>query len=87
MLDALALLIMFLAVLAAFTQHYIAALIALAVAIAVWRTGHSRRKELRRARRAMERSKQANNTFRPTTTAFPDDSRSWSADSGFGRDK
>jgi hypothetical protein len=35
----------------------------------------------------LERAKKGSNTFRPTTTAFPDDSQAWSADSGFGRDR
>lgn len=86
MIDALALLVMFLAVLAAFTQHIAWAVVAAVAAVLIWRTSHNRRQELRRARRAMERAKQASNTFRPTTTAFPEDSQAWSADSGSGRD-
>jgi hypothetical protein len=87
MLDALALLIMFLAVIAVFTQHFVWAAAGVVAAVLVWRAGHSRRQEMRRARAAIERDKQANSAPRPTTTAFPEDSRSWSADSGFGRDK
>ena len=87
MIDALALLVMFVAALAAFTKHVAWAVVAVVAAVLIWRTGHHRRQELRRARRALERSRQASKTFRPTTTAFPDDSQAWSADSGFGRDK
>mgnify|MGYP003704072877 CR=1 FL=1 len=87
MLDALALLIMFMAVLAVFTQHFVWAAVAVVASVLIWRAGHSRRQEMRRARLAIERNKQAGNAPRPTTTAFPEDSRSWSADSGFGRDK
>ncbi len=86
-MDALALLIMFAAVIAVFTKQYVGAALAAVVALLLWRFNHNRRREMRRARRALERSKRASNTFRPTTTAFPDDSRAWSADSGFGRDK
>lgn len=88
MIDAIALIIMFMAVLAAMTKHFVWAVIAVVVAVLVWKAGDDRRKQQRRARRALERAKQAGSkTFRPTTTAFPDDSQAWSADSGFGRDK
>lgn len=87
MMDALALIIMFVAVLAAMTKHFVWAVIAVAAAVLVWKAGDQRRKQQRRARRAMERAKQASKTFRQTTTAFPDDSQAWSADSGFGRDR
>lgn len=89
MIDAAALIIMFIAVLAAFTKHFAWALVAVAASVLVWKAGDQRRKQARRARRAMERARQgqASKTFRPTTTAFPDDSQAWSAESGFGRDK
>jgi NhaP-type Na+/H+ or K+/H+ antiporter len=87
MMDALALIIMFVAVLAAMTKHFVWAVVAVAVAVLVWKAGDQRRKQQRRARRALERAKKGANTFRPTTTAFPDDSQAWSADSGFGRDR
>lgn len=87
MTDALALLLMFVAALAAFTRHEAWALGAAICAVLIWWVGHRRRGELRRARRAQERSEQAANALRPKTTAFPDDSQAWSADSGFGRDQ